>query len=384
VSSPIDPSRSYELGSRLAGYLPPTVPANPQALLGLLSDLVGDEQALLAPLRHLVGMPGFSDLLKRVGTGTGLHERDALLQTISQTYNSAVVVALSHFLDGLLALPEHLAAPSQSKLIATAQPQSSGPAASDSSNPYPSQTSYNPTAFEKDRQPRRSFISLLVLGVVTVLLTATAAVSLRSGALCSLGIACPPGSSLGVLQGVDAAAKAAQKMETATSLAAYSQALTTLEGQLAALKVMDSSAFTGEQIQRLARLQSLATEGRSRLAAEQLDQERIEQLTTEVDALSHLEPGQELQSRLAQAASSLGSINPRSFASAKAKELQTRLDGFQVDPAPQSSDNSGIDGTSTPVTEPAPNQREVRPASPRGAPQPAPRTSGGSSWRSEP
>jgi len=103
-----------------------------------------------------------------------------------------------------------------------------------------------------------------------------------------------------------------------------------------------------------------------------------------VDALSKLEPGQELQSRLAQAASSLGSINPKSFASAKAKELRTRLDGFQVDPDPQPSDNSGTDGTSTPVTEPAPNQREVRPASPRGAPQPAPRTSGGSSWRSEP
>jgi hypothetical protein len=173
-------------------------------------------------------------------------------------------------------------------------------------------------------------------------------------------------------------------METATTLAAYGQALTILEGQLARLNVIDSSAFTAEQSQRLARLQSLTTEGRSRLAAEQLDQERVQQMTTEIDALSNLEPGQELQSRLAQAASSLGSINPKSFSSAKAKELRTRLDGFQVDPAPQPSDNSSTDGTSTPVTEPAPNQREVRPASPRGASQPAPQTSGGGSWRSEP
>ena len=141
---------------------------------------------------------------------------------------------------------------------------------------------------------------------------------------------------------------------------------------------------TAEQSQRLARLQSLATEGRSRLAAEQLDQERIQQLTTEVDALSHLEPSEELQSRLAQAASSLASINPKSFSSAKAKELQTRLDGFQVDPAPPSSDNYGTDGTTTPVTEPAPNQSEVRPAYQGDAPQPAPKTSGGSSRRSEP
>ena len=384
MSSPIDPSRSYEVGSRLAGYLPASKTAIPQVVLGLLSDLVGDEQALLAPLRHLVSLPGFSDLLKRAGTGTGLHERDALLQTIAQTYSSTVVIALGQFLDGFLALPVSSAAPSQPKPIATAPPHRSAPAPSASANPYQSQTASPTTSFDQESKPRRPFIPLLVLGVVTALVTATAAVALRNGALCSVGIACPPGSSLGVLQGVDAAAKAAQSMDTATSLAAYGQALTTLEGQLAALGVMEGSAFTAEQSQRLARLQSLATQGRSRLAAEQLDQGRMQQLTTEVDALSHLEPGEELQSRLSQAAASLGSINPKSFSSAKAKELQTRLDGFQVDPAPQSSLNSGSDGTSTPVTEPAPNQREVHPAYQGDAPQPAPQTSGGSSRRSEP
>jgi len=231
VSSPTDPSWSYEVGSRLSGHLPASGPSNPQVVLGLLSDLVADEQALLAPLRHLVGLPGFSDLLKRARTGTGLHERDALLQTIAQTYSSTVVIALGQFLDGLLALPVGSASSSQPKPPPAAQQQRSGPVHTASTNPQLSKTAYPPTTFDHDSKPRRSFISLLVLGVVTGLVTASAAVALRSGALCSIGIACPAGSSLGVLHGVDAAAKAGQEMETATSLGAFSNALTALEGQ---------------------------------------------------------------------------------------------------------------------------------------------------------
>jgi len=376
VSSPIDLSRSYEVGSRLAGYLPSSRTANPQVVLGLLSDLVGDEQALLAPLRHLVSLPGFGDLLKRSGTGTGLHERDALLQSIAQTYSSRVVMALSQFLDGLLALPLDSAVPSQTKPVATALPQR--PGASAQADPYPSPNAYPPTSVRQERKSRSSFFSLLALGVITALATATAAVALRSGALCSVGIACPPGSSLGVLQGVNTAAKAAQAMETATTFETYGQALSTLEGQLAGLSLMQGSAFTAEQTQRLTRLQSLSTEGRSRLAAEQLDQERLQQLTREVEALSHQEPGQELQSRLTQAASSLGSISPRSFSYTKAKELQTRLDALLAETAPQSSNNSVPDGTLTPGGEPDPVQIEGRPSSPSTNHQPGPpRTSGG-------
>lgn len=351
---------------------------------GLLSDLIGDEQELLAPLRHLVGLPGFNVLLKRARSGTGLHERDALLQTIAQTYSSPVVVALGQFLDGLLGLQEGSAQASQSIPAKTTQPQCVGPKPNGSANPSHPQSSYSSTAMEGGSQPKRSFFSLLVLGVVTALVTATAAVAIRSGALCSVGIACPPGSSLDVLQGVDAAAKASQEMETATSLAAYGQALAILEAHLSDLRVMEGSAFTAEQTHRLARLQTLATEGRSRLAAEQLNQARIQQLNTEVDSLSHLEPGQELQSRLAQAASSLGSINPKSFSYAKAKELQTRLNSLlgTTPYEPGSSQVSGEDpaaGNSA-----ASNPSDRSPASPSVVPKPEPPSPGDSSRRSEP
>ena len=377
-------SNFYSLGSRLASYLPQSGQASPQVVLGLLSDLVGDEQALLAPLRHLVGLPGFNDLLRRAGTGTGLHERDALLQTIVQTYSSAVVIALGQFLDGLLALPVSSAAPSQPKPVTVAQHQKPEPGAS--ANPYPSPSSYTQTSVEQGHKPRGAIIPLLVLSVVTGLFTATTAVALRSGALCSFGIGCAPSSSLAVLQGLDAATKAGQEMEKAPTFAAYGQALKILEGQLLSLKALapKGSRFTAEQTQLLARLQSLATDGHSRLATEQLDQERLQQLNTEVYALGQMEPGQELKSRLAQAASSLGAISPKSFSYARARELQSRLDGFLVDARPQPSNSSAAGGTSTPVVEPAPNQREMRSETPTTAPQPAPRTSGDGSTRSEP
>jgi hypothetical protein len=86
------------------------------------------------------------------------------------------------------------------------------------------------------------------------------------------------------------------------------------------------------------RLQSKASQGRSRLSKEQLDQDRLQQLTIEVDALSNLELGQELQARHAHAASSLGAISPTSFSYAKAKELQNRLDGIWDAANKQNSD----------------------------------------------
>jgi hypothetical protein len=360
MSSPIELSKSYEIGSRLAGYLPQSGQASPQVVLGLLSDLVGDEQALLAPLRHLVGLPGFSPLLKKAGTGTGLQGRDALLQSISQTYSSSVVIALGQFLDGLLALPVGSTPPSHPKPAANSKQQPPGPSAS--ANPYTSSPPAPSISIQQGSQTKGSTIRLLVLAVVTALATATTALALRSGAFCSFGLGCAPGSSLTVLQGLDAAAQAGQSMDTATSLAAYGQALKALEDQLSSLNDLtpNGSGLTPDQSQRLASLQAQASKGSSRLSKERLDQDRLQQLSIEVDALSQLEPGQELQRRHTQAASSLGAISPTSFTYPKAKELQNRLDGIW-DAA--NKQNSGTHTPSTPGGGSSANQRPAPPPS---------------------
>lgn len=361
MNGPIDVSTSYELGRRLAGSLPQSAQASPQVVLGLLSDLVGDEQELLAPLRHLVGLPGFSPLLKKASTGTGLQVRDALLQSISQTYSSAVVIALGQFLDGFLALPVGSTPPIHPKPEAKSTQQFPDPGAS--SNPCTSSASDPSISVQRGSKLRGFRNRLLILAVVTALATATTtAVVMRSGVLCPVGLSCSPGSSLAVLQGLDAAAKFAQSMNKATSLKAYGQALKALQDQLSLLNALapNGSGLSADQSKRLANLQSQASLGSSRLTKEQLDQDRIQQMSIELDALGKLELGQELQARHAHAASSLGAISPTSFSYAKAKELQNRLDGIW-DAA--TKHNFGAQGPSTAGGGSSANQRPEKPPS---------------------
>jgi len=360
MNGPINHSKSYELGSRLAGFLTHSGQDTPQVVMGLLSDLVGDEQDLLVPLRHLVGLPGFSLLLKKAGTRTGLQGRDALLQSISQTYSSSVVIALGQFLDGFLALPEGSTPPIHLKLETKSTQQCPGLGAS--SNPYTSSAS-DPSILVQRGSKLRGFRNrFLVLSVVTALATATTAVVLRSGVLCPVGLSCSPGSSLAVLQGLDAAAKFAQSMNKATSLKAYGQALKALQDQLSLLNALapNGSILSADQSKHLANLQSQASLGSSRLTKEQLDQDRIQQMSIELDALGKLELGQELQARHAHAASSLGAISPTSFSYAKAKELQNRLDGIW-DAA--TKHNFGAQGPSTAGGGSSANQRPQQPPS---------------------
>ena len=360
MNGPIDLSTSYELGRRLAGSLPHSGQASPQVVLSLLSDLVGDEQELLAPLRHLVGLPGFSPLLKKASTGTGLQGRDALLQSISQTYSSAVVIALGQFLDGFLALPVGSTPPIHPKPEAKTRQQCPGPGAP--ANPYTMSASDPSILVQREAKSRGFRNRLLVIAVVTALATVSTAVALRSGVLCSVGLGCSPGSSLAVLQGLDAADKSGQLMDTAMSLKAYGQALKGLQDQLSLLNDLapNGSGFSADQSQQLVRLQSKASQGRSRLSKEQLDKDRLQQLTIEVDALSNLELGQELQARYAHAASSLGAISPTSFSYAKAKELQNRLDGIW-DAA--NKKNSGAHAPSREGGGSSANQQPARPPS---------------------
>jgi hypothetical protein len=74
-------------------------------IFGQLQDLLGDDTALLGPLRDLLGRPAFQQMAGLARHSVRIGARDALLQNLSETYNSAMVLRLAAVLDGFLGLP---------------------------------------------------------------------------------------------------------------------------------------------------------------------------------------------------------------------------------------------------------------------------------------
>ena len=109
----------YELGQELAARVAQQASSNlPYSIVfNQLQDLLGDDTALLAPLRDLLGRPDFKQIVRSQRNTTPVGARDALLQELGVTYNSQVLKRLGMILNGCLGLPSTPLSPKPQKDI---------------------------------------------------------------------------------------------------------------------------------------------------------------------------------------------------------------------------------------------------------------------------
>lgn len=165
-SSTPEPVRisDQQLGCNLAALIAQQASSNLpfSVIYGQLQDLLGDDTALLGPLRDLLGRPAFNQLfgLKRHSVQVGA--RDALLQDLALTYNSAMVVRVADVIDGCIGHP------SRSVALVYQQSANSNPSSSISlSSFYPcrSQQGSPPAAANNPTLALVTLASLLVIGL---------------------------------------------------------------------------------------------------------------------------------------------------------------------------------------------------------------------------
>jgi len=127
VGSPSEPARvrDHKLGQQLAGLIAQqAVSSLPYGtIFSHLQDLAGEDTALLGPLRDLLGRPTFPQLFVQKQHSVQLGGRDALLEDLGLTYNSAMVGRLADVIDGCLGRPLSLASSAaQPSTYASPQP----------------------------------------------------------------------------------------------------------------------------------------------------------------------------------------------------------------------------------------------------------------------
>ena len=104
VSQP-PPMNYRQIGQALADHIKQSsgVPTG-AALQGMIADLAADQPELLLPMRDLVSRPAFRALLTKADSGSGMLQRDALINEVRPLYSGQVLEALSELLNGFLNL----------------------------------------------------------------------------------------------------------------------------------------------------------------------------------------------------------------------------------------------------------------------------------------
>ena len=229
-----------DIGTRLAHHLRQRQGDWPTTALlqAIVADLVASRIDLALPLNDLVSRPAFRALFNRAasGTGSGMLERDALLQDLRRTFSAEVVNDLAEVLNGILDLPQGSvqldrdsreaiqAIPSQLPALVAAAPE--------------------PVA-----APSRSAGRLLVVSLGTVALVAVGVVAVRTQPLCSVLNLCSAATLTSPSEAaLQAATVAEQALGRATSLDAYASALEQLEREL--LKLSGDPLSSVQQQQR--------------------------------------------------------------------------------------------------------------------------------------
>jgi hypothetical protein len=142
-SSTPEPVRisDQQLGCNLAALIAQQASSNLafSVIYSHLQDLLGDDTALLGPLRDLLGRPAFQQLVGLKRHSMQLGARDALLQDLALTYNSAIVGRMADVLDGCLVHP--------SRSVALVYQQSAN------SNPSSSISSFHPPRSQQGSPP---------------------------------------------------------------------------------------------------------------------------------------------------------------------------------------------------------------------------------------
>jgi hypothetical protein len=127
--------RDHQLGQALAALI--AQQASSSIVFNQLQDLLGDDTALLGPLRDLLGRAAFKQMLGKQCNTSQIASRDALLRDLERIYTSHIVDRLGTVLNGCLGLPE---SPVPSQFQPDTTRSSTAPLSNQSSIPFPLKT----------------------------------------------------------------------------------------------------------------------------------------------------------------------------------------------------------------------------------------------------
>lgn len=412
-----------QLGEQLATALAPGTQTGPAQVIAVVSDLLGADLSLLAPLKDLVSRPGFQALSSQPSANGGTRaQREALLNVLGETYQPQVVARLGAFLDGYLAsppgqaciVPPGGAASRGQTSLGSGTPAGAAPAAvtaiaetvilgdddEDAANAA-ADPAAGPAAGAVDTPARTSWKGrklALLLGGVVAALALTAGAALRSNLLCaSLGL-CSAASIEAAATALEEAQKAANALDEAKDLRSYEAKLNDLDRQLDL--IASDAGLSSSQRNKRKQLQQRAEKERDRLKREKAHQQTLKQVNSERESIGKLAP-QAAEERRAALLGRLASIPADSFSHTEAETLRLELtpapppapsvpepsqvpEGAMQAPPLQPPPQQEAPGWQTPA--PAPTPRWSPPPPRYSPPPPSPRDEGDSNapYRDEP
>lgn len=412
----------------------PAGPPNRQQLDGMVRDLLGADQSLLAPLRHLIGNPSFLTLdPANASKAERQCTRDQLLADMADTYHPKVVERLRAFLDGYFDLAptegalfdapviwggdppvpsassqQQPAPPSPSASatptaplpqavppLATVRASTTGfptglvpqppPAPAASSEPTPStpvgSTSSAlpapappvPPSSDPNTSPEPSRIPL-VLGL-SLLAGLGVGLTYRLPALCRpLGLCLAASPSTPLVY--SASTKALDRAQQAADAMGQARSLASYESALTNLDKellrLSGDPLTPAQVAQRDRLQGVARDGHQRIKQENKEATAVEEAKGRIDDLPSL-PSERQATEREIIRGDLSSIPARSFSYGDAQALLKRLSAPTEPPKSQSEAPA----------EPDPQAPTSVPTPPPVSPAPTPRrdwSSGERSW----
>lgn len=268
-----EPPRSRrDIGVRLASVLRGREGQDLSAssLQGIAADVVAGDEKLILPIRYLISLPIFRQLIPKAGSGTGLAERDAILQDIQETFSPRIAKAVGEVLSGFLGLPDFPVPTSLPTHVASNLGQ-----VVDQRPPailLPSQPLCEEAGTIHSSPSRSSARKVLLPAAALLALCTGIILSVKVPPFCtSLGL-CAPVASASSKIALQTAKQAADRLEAAKDLGSFQQASLALD---AALLKLSGVELLPEQRTALQNLLTVASAARRRAGQELADRERL-------------------------------------------------------------------------------------------------------------
>jgi len=350
------------IGGQLAVYLRQRGHDLPsaQTLQALASDFAAGHDDLVLPLKDLLLKPAFRQLIPKAGSGKGTLERQALLQSMQNTFAPAVIDALGDVLSGFLDLPKdstsEAAIPANNPdSIPNTQPRLFS---QENQRQSTSQTSNSPSSHSESSAPAKRTsgrtLAIALLGAGTCVLGLGLIAVTPVTPLCQPLKICLGQQNNGndIFSILESGSLAQNSLEQATDLETYQSAASRLDAALSKLNSLELSPYQ-HFIQQ--KLQNVSTRARDAIAQEKLDQERLLRVQQAIESAKNLSvEGREAQ--LDAARRDLEPIASSRFAASRARELRQQLDSLLAE-SPEAP-------SSTPADAPTPDSYTPRPSTP--------------------
>jgi len=329
-----------------------------QTLQALASDFAAGHDDLVLPLKLLLLKPAFRQLIPKAGSGKGALERQALLQSMQNTFAPAVIDALADVLSGFLDLPKD--STSEAAIPAThpdSIPNTQPRSISQEKQRQPtSPTADSPSASSASSVPAKRTsgrtLAIALLGAGTCVLGLGLIALTPVTPLCHSLKICLGQQNTGndITSTLEIGSLAQKSLEQATDLETYQSAASQLN---AALSKLNSLELSPDQHLIQQKLQNVAIRARDAIAQEKLDQESLLRAQQAIESARNLS-GEGRIAQLDAARRDLEPIASSGFAASRARELRQQLDSLLAE-SPEAP-------SSTPADAPTPRSYTPRPS----------------------